>query len=195
MDNVYSVRVEELKVSAGGAVEKTPLPVLLTRELVFVFSLSGGLESEVTSISGTLPGVFPSVRLATGLPTAESLNQSRQTAVVFSAPATNGKCSARIGLLGLLDPEEGSAYTCDLSLSLLMTGGGKEETEISLTSLFSGILANGGTLPQQLYINITIEPDVAEGGAIGGSIHSWGDGEEENLVINRSTEENPTITR
>jgi hypothetical protein len=190
VDNVYSVYVEELKVSAGGAVEKTPLPVLLTRELVFVFSLSGGLGTGVTSISGTLPGVFPSVRLSTGLPSSESLNQSRRTAVVFSAPATDGKCSARIGLLGLRDPEEGSAYTCNLSLSLLMNGGDKEETEISLTSLFSEIfMKNGGTLPQQLYIYITIAVEASEIGGVGGSILGWGTGEEENLTISWSSVE------
>jgi hypothetical protein len=184
MDNVYSICVEELKVRASGAVEKSPPVDLLTRELVFIFELAGGLDIEVTSMRGALPGVFPSVSLITGRPSAESLNQSSRTAAVFSVPATDGQCLARIGLLGLLDPEEGNAYACDLSLTLLMIGDGKEEIKISMSSLFPEILMkNGGTLPRQLYIYITIAPDASESGAIGGSILGWDTGEEENVTV------------
>jgi hypothetical protein len=175
---VYSVCVEELKVRASGAVEKTPSIDLLTRELVFIFELAGGLDIEVTSMRGVLPGVYPSVSLTTGFPGAESLSQSSQTAVAFSVPATNGQCSARLGLLGLRDPENSRAYDCDLALILLMIGDGREEIEISMSSLFSEILMkNEGVFPRQLYIYITIAPDIAEGGAIGGIIRSWGTGE------------------
>jgi hypothetical protein len=175
MDNVYSICVEELKVRASGAVEKTPPVDLLTRELVFIFELAGGLDIEVTSMRGALPGVYPSVSLTTGRPSSESLSQSSETAAVFSVPATDGQCLARIGLLGLLDPEDGNAYACDLSLTLLMIGGYEEEIKISMSSLFPEILLkNGGTLPRQLYIYITIAPDASEIGGVGGSILGWG---------------------
>jgi hypothetical protein len=189
MDNVnsqlstlYSVAIEQLEVSDYGNILREPSPVLLTKQLVFVFTLVDGLDTEVASMSGSLPGVYPSLRLSTGLPSPESVTQSLSTSVRFKVVEQGVQRSVQIGLFGLRDPENGLVYTNDLALTLALNDGGEEETTIPLTNTLSEIISgNGGVLPSLVYVSIELKTSAVTG--ITGSITAWGDGEEETIIM------------
>jgi hypothetical protein len=174
---VYSVVIDHLDIPDNGIVRMEPLPVLLTKQLVLVFSLLGGLDTEVTSLSGELPGVYPSVYLTTGLPS----EQSSSTSVRFNVAGEGVQREARIGLFGLRDPGKEPVYTNNLSLAFTLNNGSEEETTIAMTSILSAIiLAHEGKLPARVSIFIELRR-WADG--IGGSIKAWTDGSEETIKV------------
>jgi hypothetical protein len=185
LSTVYSVVVEQLEVSDYGNILREPLPALLTKQLVFVFTLVDGLDTEVASITGELPGIYPSLRLSTGLPSPESVTQSLSTSVRFKVVEQGMQRSVQIGLFGLRDPENGLVYTSDLALACASSGGDEEETTIPLTSVLSEIISeNGGVLPPLVYISVELkrtQPPTEVG--ITGSITAWKNGEEESIII------------
>jgi hypothetical protein len=140
---------------------------------VFVFKLSGGLETEMDSMRCVLPGVYPSVTLTTGLPDRENLERSIQTAIAFEVfdPGSNRR-SAQLYLLGLRNPEDGLAYTNNLLLTLFMSDGSKAETMLDMTGIFSEIFEqHKGALPPIVYIAVELE-SLASG--VSGEIKGWG---------------------
>jgi hypothetical protein len=160
--------------------------MLLTKQLELVFVLSGGLETEVKTIAGVLPGVYSSVYLSTGLPTPETLIQSPNTAVRFDIAGQGDERKAEISLFGLRHPEYGAVYTNSLEFILDMDDE-SEEVVIDLTKELSDILSqNQGVLPQKTSIIIRLERIPVGGidGSIGGSISQWKVDGEEIIVTN-----------
>jgi hypothetical protein len=186
--DVYTVH-EELEVTGYGPVEKRPSPELLTRRLVLVFTFAGGLETEVVSLTGVLPGVFPSVLLSTGLPDTESVDRSTGTAVRFGVSGQGAQRTARVGLFGLRDPQEGQAYTNTLALTLAMNDGRQEKVTVDLTGTLSEIISgNQGLFPPLVYMIMGLKKaeagkDPPGVGGISGSITSWGIDEEGQSII------------
>jgi hypothetical protein len=175
LSTVYSVVVEELSVRHGMQPYR-PTPVLLTKQLELVFTLSGGLETEIKSIAGVLPGVYSAVYLATGLPTPEAVTQSPNTAVRFNAVGQGTERKAEVSLLGLRNPEYGAAYTNSLELTLSMNDDSEEAVIIDLTQELSDIFAlYQGVLPSEISVEIQLERSPTGGveGTIGGSIKQW----------------------
>jgi hypothetical protein len=190
---VYGVRVEELDVPVNGSVLREPSPALLTRRLVFDFTLSDGLDTEVGSISGQLPGVYSSVYLSTGLPTSESVSRSARTYIRFEVSGQGEKRSAETGLLGLRNPKTPAGekiYDSTLALSFTMTDGSEEEIFIDLSGVLSDIIAgNGDVFPQRVSVFIELKRSSA---GIGASIKAWGVGDEKTVIVGggvRRTEE------
>jgi hypothetical protein len=178
---VYSVVVERLEVPDDGTVRIEPLPALLTKQLVLVFSLLDGLDTEVTSLSGELPGVYPSVYLATGLPSEESVEQSPSTSVRFSVAGQGVQREAEIGLFGLRNPGAEPTYTNDLSLTLTLYNGREKATTIPLTTILSDIISgNNGKLPVHVSFLIELTRQVDD---IKGGIKAWTDGSEETIKV------------
>jgi hypothetical protein len=164
--------VDELEVTGVGTLRREPSPVLLTKQLVLVFTLSGGLEREVTSLTGALPGVYPSVLLSTGLPTPQVLIQSLTAVARFETSVQGSQHLARIGLLGLRDPEYGRTYPGTMALTLNLNDGTREETTVNLSAALSGIIAdNGGAFPPLAYIYIELTR--SEMGGVGGTVEDW----------------------
>jgi hypothetical protein len=176
---------EEVKVTKNGDVRKDPLPVLLTKRLVFVFTLSDGLETETDSITGLLPGVYPSVGLATGLPAGESIDRSLSTSVRFGISEGGVERMAPVGLLGLRDPKGGEAYADPLALTLVMHDKSREEVPVDLTGTFSEIFVKyGGVLPAEVYIAVELWRTSV--GKPAGEITGWKGGEEKVIIIDKT---------
>jgi hypothetical protein len=173
--SIYSVVVEELIVTPDVRTYR-PVPVLLTKQLEFVFVLSGGLETEVKTIAGVLPGVYASVYLSTGLPTPESTAQSPATAVRFDIAGQGDERKAEVSLFGLRHPEYGAVYTNSLELTLTMNDDSEETVSVDLTKELSDILSqNQGVLPQKTSVVIRLDRvSVDEAGdGITGSLLGW----------------------
>jgi hypothetical protein len=173
--SIYSVVVEELIVRPDVRTYR-PTPVLLTKQLELIFVLSGGLETEVKTIAGVLPGVYLSVYLATGLPTPETLIQSPNTAVRFDAVGEGNERRAQISLLGLRDPRYREVYTNNLEFALSMNDDSEEAVTVDLTNELSDILSlYQGVLPQETSVVIRLERIPVDGteGGITGSLIGW----------------------
>jgi hypothetical protein len=178
LSTVYSVVVDPMELPDNGNILYEPSPALLTKQLVFIFTLLGDLGTEVVSITGSLPGVYPSLRLATGRPSPESATQSLSTSVRFEVSGQGVRRSARIGLLGLRDPEDGRVYTNNLALTLAMSGGGEEEATVDLTGVLSKIIPNNeGIFPPLITVSVELKPSDETG--ITGSVTEWEYGDEE----------------
>jgi hypothetical protein len=172
LSTVYSVVVEEL-VATSDIQPYRPKPMVLTKRLELDFTLEDGLDAEVKSITGVLPGVYAAVYLATGLPTPEATAQSPTTAVRFEVVGEGNKRKAQIDLFGLCDPKFGAVYTNILELTL-NTDNGSEVVTIDLTEELSRVLSKyGGFLPQKISADIKLKRDSTAVGGIKGSIAGW----------------------
>jgi hypothetical protein len=175
LSTVYSVVVEELNVRPGIQTYH-PVPVLLTKHLELIFVLSGGLETEIKSIAGVLPGIYSSVYLATGLPTPEALSQSPTTVVRFVSTGQGDERKEHIFLFGLRDPEHGAVYTNSMELIVTMNDDSQETLNINLTHELSDLLSHyQGVLPPESSLTIRLEmtPAGIIGSGIDGSIRKW----------------------
>jgi hypothetical protein len=102
----------------------------------------------------------------------------------FEVSGQGGERSARVGLFGLYDPEDGRAYTSTLALALAMGGDSREETQIDLTGLLSRIIGdNQGVFPPLVYIYVELKRTQSPDIIIEGNIHAWGTGEEEFIIV------------
>jgi hypothetical protein len=150
--------------------------VLLTKQLELIFLLSGGLETEVKTITGLLSGIYSSVYLFTGLPTLEAVSKSPTTAVRFDIAGQGSERKAPIFLLGLCNPGYGTVYTNSLELTLAMNNGSGEAVSVDLTKNLSDILSQyQGVLPQKSSVVIRLEKTSVggAGGGVMGSIAQW----------------------
>jgi hypothetical protein len=184
--SIYSVVVPELTVMLNIPPYR-PAPMLLTKRLELIFTLSDGLDAEVESIAGVLPGIYSSVYLATGLPTPEAVSQSPATAVRFDAVGKGDERRAQISLPGLGHPEYGAVYTNSLELTLAMNDGSGEALTVDLTKDLSDILSqNQGVLPQNTSVIIRLERASVSGtgGGITGSLLEWKVGGVEMITVN-----------
>jgi hypothetical protein len=175
LSTVYSVVVPELAVKLDIQPYR-PTPALLTKQLKLIFMLSGGLETEVKTITGILPGIYFSVYLSTGLPTSEATTQSPTTVVRFGIAGQGDEREAQLFLLGLRHPEYGAVYTNRLELTLGMNDGSEAPVSIDLTDELSDLLSQyQGVLPAESFVEIRLEKTPVGGvdGSIGGSISKW----------------------
>ena len=153
-DDVYSTIVEELVVTENNPAHSEPLPTLLTKHLTLVFSMQDGLDVEVVSMTGVLPGIYPAVHLYTrqGL----QIEKSPDMAVNFETIADGNKRVAEIFLFGIYDPVYGENYTNNLELNLTM-GGESTITIVDLTEILSDMIRkNEGTIPLELSLSIEL---------------------------------------
>jgi hypothetical protein len=181
LSSVYSVVVDHLEVPDNGTVRREPLPALLTKQLALIFSLQDELDTEIATISGELFGVYPSVYLATGMPSEESVEQSLSTPIRFKVVEQGVQRSVQFGLFGLHDPEKEPVYTNDLSLTLTLNNESKEETTIPLTDILSDIIGgNNGVFPARVSIFIELRKQAND---VAGRITAWADGEKETIIM------------
>jgi hypothetical protein len=163
---LYSVHVQDLEVKEFGHIRREPSPIPLTKQIVFIFTLADGLETEVTSLAGVLSGIYSPVILSDGQPVVQSLTPSPAMTVRFEVSGQGGRQTVRVGLLGLRNPEYGAAYEPGLALTLTLDGK-TYEVSIPLTvQLSDAIVANGGVLPPLTYILITLNRSLTDDGRI-----------------------------
>ncbi len=168
--NVYSTVIEELIVTINTTVRKDPSPILLTKRLNFAFTMEDGLASEITAMTGILPGIYPAVHLYThqGVET----EHAPAMATPFATTADGNTRKAQIFLFGLHDPAHGEHYTHTLELRLTMADGSTTTFNLNLTETLSDIIdQNQGTLPISISIPIRLtKTDIGVAADIGGWI-------------------------
>jgi hypothetical protein len=171
LSTVNSVVVDNLVVTASGSPIHRPEPALLTKQLELVFALRDNLGSSVTELTGLLPGVYPSLVLHTGRPSDESIDQSLQTAIRFTAAGQDGQRQASVGLFGICNPEYGLVYRNIMQIDMLMDDNSRQTVTLDVTNVFTDIIAwNQGDIPPNLTLYIEIKQTTI---GIGGIVTGW----------------------
>jgi len=162
---LYSWHAEDLAVPYRDTLRVQPPVQALVKTLTFHFRMSE--SEEVVTLEGKLYGVYPSVLLLTGEPSASSSAAASGTSVAFtvtlgtpSRSSSNATLegSVSVRLLGLLDPKNGLAYDNRLELVLHSSGGTTRSGEVSMNGVLSAILkANGDQLPSEVPVEITVD--------------------------------------
>ena len=153
---LYRAAVDEFTLEAGASVERTFSPVALVKTVRLRFVLPGWMATE--SLSGALSGVYPSLLLSTMEPSAEALTASHSSYLTFDAALSGGEATATLTLLGMADPQGGSAYTNTLALELTGTDGRQYPLAADLTAALTQVIAaNKGTLPAEVEFVIGLD--------------------------------------
>lgn len=170
-EGIYSWNVDNLEVPLRSTVEHKPVPRNLVKRMTLHFLITG-VESSM-KLNGRLNGVYPSLLLLSGAPSAASSAAAPETSVRFSAtpaPARAGGegpalqaspstflASADIRLLGLLSPEYGSRYDCRLYLQVSGASGDRYEASVDMNRTVTEIIASyDGELPPDKTIEVSI---------------------------------------
>lgn len=147
----------EVKYLVTTEVEVTPQP--LTKTIRLHFTLSGDGAASAKKISGELCGVYPTLLLATGEPTSESINSCAKTTTAFEVILDNNQGTAILTVFGLHNPENGTTYTNRLTLTITKDNGEPAlEAKVDLSEAISDVIKdNGGTIPVEIPIDLAIE--------------------------------------
>lgn len=155
---LYSLALGDIKVEYQGTTERTVKPLPLTKTIRLEFKLTGDGVADAKKVSGEIAGVYPTLLLATGEPTAESVNKSPNTTTAFDVSLEENKGTAEIKVFGLHDPEGGSNYENRLKLAVTDKDNNVRNAEIDLSDVISDVIKeNGGTIPVEIPIEIQVE--------------------------------------
>lgn len=155
---LYSLALGDVKVEYLGTTERTVKPLPLTKTIRLEFKLTGDGVADAKKISGEICGVYPTLLLATGTPTAESISNCPNTTTAFDVSLANNQGTAEIKVFGLHDPEGGTNYENRLKLAVTDKDNNIRNTEINLSDIVSDVIQqNGGTIPVEIPIEIQIE--------------------------------------
>lgn len=165
--DLYAWDVERMEVRLRDTLNFTPVPRPLVKTLHLNFRLAG--IGDIESIEGNLYGVYPSVCLLTGKPSAESVEAAPVTSVPFvgevrqrlsagNARTIGYEGVSSVRLFGLLDPQGGKLYDNRLKLNLRLPDHEVRQAEVDMNGTLSDILAqNGGEIPPEVPVKIEIE--------------------------------------
>lgn len=155
---LYSLALGDIKVEYQGTTERTVKPLPLTKTIRLEFKLTGDGVADAKKVSGEIAGVYPTLLLATGKPTAESVNNSPNTTTAFDVNLNANQGTAEIKVFGLHDPEGGSNYENRLKLAVTDKNNNIRKAVIDLSDVISDVIQqNGGTIPVEIPIEIQVE--------------------------------------
>lgn len=161
---IYSWSVDNVEVPLRSAVQHTPVPRSLVRQMVLHFRVTGMEEAMV--LEGRLNGVYPSVFLLSGSPSAESVAAAPETNTKFAATLAPVEArdalpaymaSADVRLLGLLSPEFGACYDCRLHLQVGNAAGETYGATVDMNKTVTDIIDSyEGELPLDKTIEVSV---------------------------------------
>ena len=155
---LYSLTLGKIEVKYLNTTEVTVTPQPLTKTIRLHFSLTGDGANTANKVSGELCGVYPTLLLATGEPTAESINNCAKTTTAFDVTLNENQGTATVTVFGLHDPENGATYTNRLTLTVTDKDGERRTAEVDLSEAISEVIKdNGGTIPVEIPIDLNIE--------------------------------------
>lgn len=155
---LYSLSLGDIKVEYLSTTEREVKPLPLTKTIRLEFRLTGDGVADAKKISGEICGVYPTLLLATGQPTPESISNCPNTTTAFDINLANNQGTAEIKVFGLHDPEGGTNYENRLKLSVTDKDNNVRNAEIDLSDVISDVIdKNGGTIPVEIPIEIQIE--------------------------------------
>ena len=160
---IYSWSVDNVEVPLRSAVQHTPVPRSLVRQMVLHFRVTGMEEAMV--LEGRLNGVYPSVFLLSGSPSAESVAAAPETNTKFAATLAPVEArdalpaymaSADVRLLGL-SPEFGACYDCRLHLQVGNAAGETYGATVDMNKTVTDIINSyEGELPLDKTIEVSV---------------------------------------
>lgn len=157
-ENLYALTLGKIEVKYMETTEMSVVPQPLTKTIRLQFTLSGDGVGDSKKVSGELCGVYSTLLLATGQPTAESVNTCPNTTTAFDVKLEENKGMAEVKVFGLLDPEDGTSYTNRLNIEVTDKKNQVRSAEIDLSEAISGVIKeNGGTIPVEIPIEIEVE--------------------------------------
>lgn len=122
----------------------------------------------VTTCTGRMTGISPSILCATGAATAETAE------VTFSATATQTEGSFRADIAVLDLARAGEAPLHLLTLNLGDDAGGTAAVNVDMSEAIRSLIENaGGTLPEEIPLSVTLE---AVDGTLHASVKPWDTG-------------------
>jgi len=160
-DSVYSIRVEVLDVTAGDTVWHTPVPECLTKSVTLTFTITGNIRNQITSLTGTLYGIYPSAHLYYCSTPDEDIAQSPGVHINFTTTAADDdkpyiRKTCRFNLFGLCNPNGGDTYTNLMPLTVTVNNT-EYDFEIDLTDNLTEILKHyNGVIPLEIPLNIEL---------------------------------------
>lgn len=177
-DEVYSTIIEKLIVTENYTIRVEPVPMLLTKHLTLVFSMQDGLDTEVVSMIGVLPGVYPAVHLYSGQ--GLQIEKSPTVAICFETITDGIERRAHISLFGMYDPAHGEIYSNNIVLNLNMIDGSTIVTTLDLTEILSDVIEkNDGIIPLELSLSLALtKTPIGVGVEVEGWIEGGGDEKE-----------------
>lgn len=180
---LYSFATEKLDINNKTDTKLTLDPQLLVRQLRLLFYVDG---AGVSSLTGSLCGLYPSVLLSTGKPSASSVLAAANTRRSFTATLSGEEGMAELNLFGMLDPENGSRYTNVLTLNVTPTGGTQQTLAVDLSKTLTEILnKNSGELPVDVPVEIGIQITVEANARLSARVTDWRQGNGEGDVIDK----------
>ena len=158
---VYALSQEGLSVEKGGAITPKATVRALVKPLKLNLSISNA--STMRELKGSLNGLLPSVLLATGKPSAAAVSAAPLTNTRFDINLLSKSALVELSSLGMLDPANGSAYACELTLYITDRDGLSLTTTVDMNQAITSILAaNGGVLPDDTSAEVDLELKVDE---------------------------------
>ena len=156
---IYAISLQKLAIGGRDTIYLSPKPELLTKTLSLKFKIGSNIEQQTIGLTGTLQGVYPSLNLFTRQPTEHCLSLSPNMITRFTSIGSADEWQAEISLLGICDPEYGTRYRNIMHFTLNTTGGDMP-VAVELTNVLSDIIKkNGGTIPLEIPIEITVQYD------------------------------------
>lgn len=169
---VYVLHISDLTVPLQDVVETSSVPDTLSRSMNLSFLLLGG--ESLSSLSGLIRGIQPSVFMATGQAWGET------GVTTFTASVWGNQAAAAIGMMGLLDPLGSVPYRNLMDLTLTLNDGSVQTTQVDLTQFLSDALEhNGGNIPVELPVEVELRLIDAQ---LVASVKPWNDGSGEGSV-------------
>lgn len=154
---VYSGSLGDLVVNTGDTIQRTLMPAPLVQRVTLKIQLTGDVDA-VTSVSGALTGVAPSVRLASGVC---GDGYASITGLDPKPLDAAGNFTADVLVFGVeAKNEDGTPASNTVQLELGFTNGGSQSLEQDVTG-------GGINDPTHIEINIDINIDVSSTSAAG----------------------------
>lgn len=155
---LFSLALGDVEVEYLSTTEREVKPLPLTKTIRLEFKLTGDGVADAKKISGEICGVYPTLLLATGQPTPESINNCPNTTTAFDITLADNQGTAEIKVFGLHDPEGGNNYENRLTLAVTDKNNNIRNAEIDLSDVISDVIdKNGGTIPVEIPIEIQVE--------------------------------------
>lgn len=163
---------ETIVVTSGGTVQASVSATSLTRQMEFHFTVKSDVG--VTSLKGVLDGIAPGMFIASRQHNAPTACAIEFTALPQTKSATSNFLS-RMSVFGLLTTSQSPDETNVINVVLTLDDGKVFQAKADLTPTLKEIIAdNGGTIPIEIPVDVTLEIHGIEG--LTATVKPWEEG-------------------
>lgn len=163
---------ETIVVTPDATVKASVSATLLTKQMEFHFTVKSDVG--VTSLKGVLTGIAPGMFIA-----SQQHNAPTACAIEFTAmpetKAVTRNFLSRLSVFGLLTTPQSPDETNVINVVLTLDDGKVFQAKVDLTPTLKEIIAdNGGTIPIEIPVDVTLEINGIEG--LTATVKPWEEG-------------------